>query len=191
MKKRVCPNCGNEIEDGEKFCNNCGTPIPEKEKHNFKTIGIVVACILVVVVGIGMLNSGNVNDDEFNGIEYIKVSELVKIVKEKKKLEQYTKKNIRTKGYLFRKDDEIEPDKKITEVDYVISSSAESFNNNEYIMIKSDNVGKLKNVGSLSKLTVEGTLEKNKSGVILFKVDKVLVNKKLSKEEGKRLCVKN
>lgn len=189
MKKRVCPNCGNEIEDGEKFCNNCGTPIPEKEKHNFKTIGIVVACILVVVVGIGMLNSGNVNDDEFNGIENIKVSELVKIVKEKKKLEQYTKKNIRTKGYLFRKDDEIEPDKKITEVDYVISSSAESFNNNEYIMIKSDNVGKLKNVGSLSKLTVEGTLEKNKSGVILFKVDKVLVNKKLSKEEGKKtLC---
>ena len=27
--KKVCKNCGAELEDGNRFCMNCGTPIED------------------------------------------------------------------------------------------------------------------------------------------------------------------
>ena len=67
-------------------------------------------------------------------------------------------------------------------MDYAISSSAKSFKKKNYVLIDSD---ELKNVGSLSKISMDGSLEK-KSGKIVFNVDRVTVDKKLSKEEGKK-----
>lgn len=179
MKKNVCPNCGSEINDGELFCGQCGTPIPEKKKLNFKIIGVVIACLIVLVIGIGVLGSGEEEPVT------IKADELSKIMFDDEKAKDYLDKPIKTTGYLFREDDE-EVDNKLTKDSYIICSSIDSFKKGNIVMLEYDNADQLKNVGTLSKLTLEGTLVKHESDVVFFDAEKITVDKKLTMEEGKK-----
>lgn len=172
MKKRVCPRCGNEIQKGESFCGNCGRSIPKEKDHTYIYVGVAMfVVIFIVVIGLGIL--GSESDETKNII----VDDLSEIVQDEDRAEDYLDTTIHTSGYLFRKEDELDID-----MDYAISSSAKSFKKNNYVLIDSD---ELKNVGSLSKISMDGSLEK-KSGNIVFNVDRVTVDKKLSKEEGKK-----
>lgn len=171
MKKRVCPRCGNEIQKGESFCGNCGRSIPKEKDHTYIYVGVAMfVVIFIVVIGLGLL--GSESDETKNII----VDDLSEIVQDEDRAEDYLDTTIHTSGYLFRKEDELDID-----MDYAISSSAKSFKKKNYVLIDSD---ELKNVGSLSKISMDGSLEK-KSGKIVFNVDRVTVDKKLSKEEGK------
>lgn len=172
MQKRVCPRCGNEILNGESFCGNCGRSIPKEKDHTYIYVGgAMFAVIFIVVIGLGILGS------ESNETKNIIVDDLSEIVQDKDRAEDYLDTTIHTSGYLFSKEDELDID-----MDYAISSSAKSFKKNNYVLIDSD---ELKNVGSLSKISMDGSLEK-KSGKIVFNVDRVTVDKKLSKEKGKK-----
>ena len=172
MKKRVCPRCGNEIQKGESFCGNCGSSIPKEKDHTYIYVGVAMfVVIFIVVIGLGLL--GSESDETKNII----VDDLSEIVQDEDRAEDYLDTTIHTSGYLFRKEDELDID-----MDYAISSSAKSFKKKNYVLIDSD---ELKNVGSLSKISMDGSLEK-KSGTIVFNVDRVTVDKKLSKEEGKK-----
>lgn len=172
MKKKVCPRCGNEIQNGESFCGNCGSLIPKEKDHTYIVVGVAMFIVIfIVVIGLGILGS------ESNETKNIIVDDLSEIVQDKDRAEDYLDTTIHTSGYLFRKEDELDID-----MDYAISSSAKSFKKNNYILIDSD---ELKNVGSLSKVSMDGSLEK-KSGKIVFNVESVTVDKKLSKEEGKK-----
>ena len=172
MKKRVCPRCGNEIQKGESFCGNCGSSIPKEKDHTYIYVGVAMfVVIFIVIIGLGLL--GSESDETKNII----VDDLSEIVQDEDRAEDYLDTTIHTSGYLFRKEDELDIDK-----DYAISSSAKSFKKKNYVLIDSD---ELKNVGSLSKVSMDGSLEK-KSGKIVFNVDRVTVDKKLSKEEGKK-----
>lgn len=172
MKKRVCPRCGNEIQKGESFCGNCGSSIPKEKDHTYIYVGVAMfVVIFIVIIGLGLL--GSESDETKNII----VDDLSEIVQDEDRAEDYLDTTIHTSGYLFRKEDELDIDK-----DYAISSSAKSFKKKNYVLIDSD---ELKNVGSLSKISMDGSLEK-KSGKIVFNVDRVTVDKKLSKEEGKK-----
>ena len=172
MKKRVCPRCGNEIQKGESFCGNCGRSIPKEKDHTYIYVGgAMFAVIFIVVIGLGILGS------ESNETKNIIVDDLSEIVQDEDRAEDYLDTTIHTSGYLFRKEDELDID-----MDYAISSSAKSFKKKNYVLIDSD---ELKNVGSLSKISMDGSLEK-KSGKIVFNVDRVTVDKKLSKEKGKK-----
>lgn len=172
MKKRVCPRCGNEIQKGESFCGNCGRSIPKEKDHTYIYVGVAMfVVIFIVIIGLGILGS------ESNETKNIIVDDLSEIVQDEDRAEDYLDTTIHTSGYLFRKEDELDID-----MDYAISSSAKSFKKNNYVLIDSD---ELKNVGSLSKISMDGSLEK-KSGKIVFNVDRVTVDKKLSKEEGKK-----
>ena len=172
MKKRVCPRCGNEILNGESFCGNCGRSIPKEKDHTYIYVGgAMFVVIFIVVIGLALL--GNESDETKNII----VDDLSEIVQDKDRAEDYLDTTIHTSGYLFRKEDELDID-----MDYAISSSAKSFKKKNYVLIDSD---ELKNVGSLSKISMDGSLEK-KSGKIVFNVDCVTVDKKLSKEKGKK-----
>ena len=172
MKKRVCPRCGNEIQKGESFCGNCGRSIPKEKDHTYIYVGLAMfVVIFIVIIGLGIL--GSESDETKNII----VDDLSEIVKDEDRAEDYLDTTIHTSGYLFRKEDELDID-----MDYAISSSAKSFKKKNYVLIDSD---ELKNVGSLSKISMDGSLEK-KSGNIVFNVDRVTVDKKLSKEEGKK-----
>ena len=172
MKKRVCPRCGNEILNGESFCGNCGRSIPKEKDHTYIYVGgAMFVVIFIVVIGLALL--GNESDETKNII----VDDLSEIVQDKDRAEDYLDTTIHTSGYLFRKEDKLDID-----MDYAISSSAKSFKKNNYVLIDSD---ELKNVGSLSKISMDGSLEK-KSGKIVFNVDRVTVDKKLSKEKGKK-----
>ena len=172
MKKRVCPRCGNEIQKGESFCGNCGRSIPKEKDHTYIYVGVAMfVVIFIVVIGLGLL--GSESDETKNII----VDDLSEIVQDEDRAEDYLDTTIHTSGYLFRKEDELDIDK-----DYAISSSAKSFKKKNYVLIDSD---ELKNVGSLSKVSMDGSLEK-KSGKIVFNVDRVTVDKKLSKEDGKK-----
>ena len=172
MKKRVCPRCGNEIQKGESFCGNCGSSIPKEKDHTYIYVGVAMfVVIFIVIIGLGLLGS------ESNETKNIIVDDLSEIVQDEDRAEDYLDTTIHTSGYLFRKEDELDIDK-----DYAISSSAKSFKKNNYVLIDSD---ELKNVGSLSKISMDGSLEK-KSGKIVFNVDRVTVDKKLSKEKGKK-----
>ena len=172
MKKRVCPRCGNEIQKGESFCGNCGSSIPKEKDHTYIYVGVAMfVVIFIVVIGLGLL--GSESDETKNII----VDDLSEIVQDEDRAEDYLDTTIHTSGYLFRKEDELDID-----MDYAISSSAKSFKKKNYVLIDSD---ELKNVGSLSKISMDGSLEK-KSGKIVFNVDRVTVDKKLSKEEGKK-----
>lgn len=172
MKKRVCLRCGNEIQKGESFCGNCGSSIPKEKDHTYIYVGgAMFVVIFIVVIGLGLLGS------ESNETKNIIVDDLSEIVQDEDRAEDYLDTTIHTSGYLFRKEDELDIDK-----DYAISSSAKSFKKKNYVLIDSD---ELKNVGSLSKVSMDGSLEK-KSGKIVFNVDRVTVDKKLSKEEGKK-----
>lgn len=172
MKKRVCPRCGNEIQKGESFCGNCGRSIPKEKDHTYIYVGVVMfAVIFIVVIGLGIL--GSESDETKNII----VDDLSEIVQDEDRAEDYLDTTIHTSGYLFRKEDELDID-----MDYAISSSTKSFKKKNYVLIDSD---ELKNVGSLSKISMDGSLEK-KSGKIVFNVDRVTVDKKLSKEDGKK-----
>lgn len=172
MKKRVCPRCGNEIQKGESFCRNCGNVMPKEKDHTYIYVGVAMfVVIFIVIIGLGILGS------ESNETKNIIVDDLSEIVQDKDRAEDYLDTTIHTSGYLFRKEDELDID-----MDYVISSSAKSFKKKNYVLIDSD---ELKNVGSLSKISMDGSLEK-KSGNIVFNVDRVTVDKKLSKEEGKK-----
>lgn len=179
MKKNVCPNCGSEINDGELFCGQCGIPIPEKKKLNFKIIGVAIACLIVLVIGIGVLGSGEEEPVT------IKADELSKIMFDDEKTKDYLDKPIKTTGYLFREDDE-EADNKLTKDSYIICSSIDSFKKGDIVMLEYDNADQLKNVGTLSKLTLEGTLVKHESDVVFFDAEKITVDKKLTIEEGKK-----
>lgn len=179
MKKNVCPNCGSEINDGELFCGQCGTPIPEEKKLNFKIIGVVIACLIVLVIGIGVLGSGEEEPVT------IKADELSKIMLDDEKAKDYLDKPIKTTGYLFREDDE-EADNKLTKDSYIICSSIDSFKKGDIVMLEYDNADQLKNVGTLSKLTLEGILVKHESDVVFFDAEKITVDKKLTIEEGKK-----
>lgn len=181
MKKRICPNCGNEIEEGEKFCNNCGTPIPEKKKMNLKIIGIAIACLVVLVVGIGVLSGG---EEE---TLVIKPDKLSKIMLDNEKAKNYLDKPIKTTGYLIRDDDE-EIENKLTDDSYVICSGIDGLKKGNIVLLENKNIGKLKKLGSFSKLTVEGKIVQHKSDdFALFNVEKVTINKKLTKKEGKKV----
>ena len=172
MKNRVCPRCGNEIQKGESFCGNCGSSIPKEKDHTYIYVGVAMfVVIFIVVIGLGILGS------ESNETKNIIVDDLSEIVQDEDRAEDYLDTTIHTSGYLFRKEDELDID-----MDYAISSSAKSFKKKNYVLIDSD---ELKNVGSLSKISMDGSLEK-KSGNIVFNVDRVTVDKKLSKEEGKK-----
>lgn len=172
MKKRVCPRCGNEIQKGESFCGNCGRSIPKEKDHTYIYVGVAMfVVIFIVIIGLGLL--GSESDETKNII----VDDLTEIVQDKDRAEDYLDTTIHTSGYLFRKEDELDID-----MDYAISSSAKSFKKKNYVLIDSD---ELKNVGSLSKISMDGSLEK-KSGKIVFNVDRVTVDKKLSKEKGKK-----
>lgn len=172
MKKRVCPRCGNEIQKGESFCGNCGRSIPKEKDNTYIYVGVAMfVVIFIVIIGLGLL--GSESDETKNII----VDDLSEIVQDEDRAEDYLDTTIHTSGYLFRKEDELDID-----MDYAISSSAKSFKKNNYVLIDSD---ELKNVGSLSKISMDGSLEK-KSGKIVFNVDRVTVDKKLSKEEGKK-----
>ena len=172
MKKRVCPRCGNEIQKGESFCGNCGRSIPKEKDHTYIYVGVAMfVVIFIVVIGLGLL--GSESDETKNII----VDDLSEIVQDEDRAEDYLDTTIHTSGYLFRKEDELDIDK-----DYAISSSTKSFKKKNYVLIDSD---ELKNVGSLSKISMDGSLEK-KSGKIVFNVDCVTVDKKLSKKEGKK-----
>ena len=124
-----------------------------------------------MIIGLGILGS------ESNETKNIIVDDLSEIVQDEDRAEDYLDTTIHTSGYLFRKEDELDID-----MDYAISSSAKSFKKKNYVLIDSD---ELKNVGSLSKISMDGSLEK-KSGNIVFNVDRVTVDKKLSKEKGKK-----
>lgn len=172
MKKRVCPRCGNEIQKGESFCGNCGSSIPKEKDHTYIYVGVAMfVVIFIVIIGLGLL--GSESDETKNII----VDDLSEIVQDEDRAEDYLDTTIHTSGYLFRKEDELDID-----MDYAISSSAKSFKKKNYVLIDSD---ELKNVGSLSKISMDGSLEK-KSGTIVFNVDRVTVDKKLSKKEGKK-----
>ena len=172
MKKRVCPRCGNEIQKGESFCGNCGSSIPKEKDHTYIYVGgAMFVVIFIVIIGLGILGS------ESNETKNIIVDDLSEIVQDEDRAEDYLDTTIHTSGYLFRKEDELDID-----MDYAISSSAKSFKKKNYVLIDSD---ELKNVGSLSKISMDGSLEK-KSGNIVFNVDRVTVDKKLSKEKGKK-----
>ena len=172
MKKRVCPRCGNEIQKGESFCGNCGRSIPKEKDHTYIYVGgAMFVVIFIVIIGLGILGS------ESNETKNIIVDDLSEIVQDEDRAEDYLDTTIHTSGYLFRKEDELDID-----MDYAISSSAKSFKKKNYVLIDSD---ELKNVGSLSKISMDGSLEK-KSGNIVFNVDRVTVDKKLSKEKGKK-----
>ena len=172
MKKRVCPRCGNEIQKGESFCGNCGSSIPKEKDHTYIYVGVTMFVVtFIVIIGLGLL--GSESDETKNII----VDDLSEIVKDEDRAEDYLDTTIHTSGYLFRKEDELDID-----MDYAISSSAKSFKKKNYVLIDSD---ELKNVGSLSKISMDGSLEK-KSGKIVFNVDCVTVDKKLSKKEGKK-----
>ena len=172
MKKRVCPRCGNEIQKGESFCGNCGSSIPKEKDHTYIYVGVAMfVVIFIVIIGLGLL--GSESDETKNII----VDDLSEIVQDEDRAEDYLDTTIHTSGYLFRKEDELDID-----MDYAISSSAKSFKKKNYVLIDSD---ELKNVGSLSKISMDGSLEK-KSGKIVFNVDRVTVDKKLSKEKGKK-----
>ena len=172
MKKRVCPRCGNEIQKGESFCGNCGSSIPKEKDHTCIYVGVAMfVVIFIVIIGLGLL--GSESDETKNII----VDDLSEIVQDEDRAEDYLDTTIHTSGYLFRKEDELD-----IEMDYAISSSAKSFKKKNYVLIDSD---ELKNVGSLSKISMDGSLEK-KSGKIVFNVDRVTVDKKLSKEDGKK-----
>ena len=172
MKKRVCPRCGNEIQKGESFCGNCGSSIPKEKDHTYIYVGVAMfVVIFIVVIGLGILGS------ESNETKNIIVDDLSEIVQDEDRAEDYLDTTIHTSGYLFRKEDELDID-----MDYAISSSAKSFKKKNYVLIDSD---ELKNMGSLSKISMDGSLEK-KSGKIVFNVDRVTVDKKLSKEDGKK-----
>ena len=172
MKKRVCPRCGNEIQKGESFCGNCGSSIPKEKDHTCIYVGVAMfVVIFIVIIGLGLL--GSESDETKNII----VDDLSEIVQDEDRAEDYLDTTIHTSGYLFRKEDELD-----IEMDYAISSSAKSFKKKNYVLIDSD---ELKNVGSLSKISMDGSLEK-KSGNIGFNVDRVTVDKKLSKEDGKK-----
>ena len=172
MKKRVCPRCGNEIQKGESFCGNCGSSIPKEKDHTYIYVGVAMfVVIFIVIIGLGLL--GSESDETKNII----VDDLSEIVQDEDRAEDYLDTTIHTSGYLFRKEDELDID-----MDYAISSSAKSFKKKNYVLIDSD---ELKNVGSLSKISMDGSLEK-KSGKIVFNVDRVTVDKKLSKEDGKK-----
>ena len=172
MKKRVCPRCGNEIQKGESFCGNCGRSIPKEKDHTYIYVGgAMFVVIFIVIIGLGLL--GSESDETKNII----VDDLSEIVQDEDRAEDYLDTTIHTSGYLFHKEDELDID-----MDYAISSSAKSFKKKNYVLIDSD---ELKNVGSLSKVSMYGSLEK-KSGNIVFNVDRVTVDKKLSKEDGKK-----
>lgn len=172
MKKRVCPRCGNEIQKGESFCRNCGNVLPKEKDHTYILVGVAMfVVIFIVIIGLGILGS------EYDETKNIIVDDLSEIVQDEDRAEDYLDTTIHTSGYLFRKEDELDID-----MDYAISSSAKSFKKKNYVLIDSD---ELKNVGSLSKVSMDGSLEK-KSGKIVFNVDRVTVDKKLSKEEGKK-----
>lgn len=172
MQKRVCPRCGNEIQKGESFCRNCGNVMPKEKDHTYILVGVAMfVVIFIVIIGLGLLGS------ESNETKNIIVDDLSEIVQDEDRAEDYLDTTIHTSGYLFRKEDELDID-----MDYAISSSAKSFKKKNYVLIDSD---ELKNVGSLSKISMDGSLEK-KSGNIVFNVDRVIVDKKLSKEEGKK-----
>lgn len=172
MKNRVCPRCGNEIQKGESFCRNCGNVMPKEKDHTYIYVGVAMfVVIFIVIIGLGIL--GSESDETKNII----VDDLSEIVQDEDRAEDYLNTTIHTSGYLFRKEDELDID-----MDYAISSSAKSFKKKNYVLIDSD---ELKNVGSLSKVSMDGSLEK-KSGKIVFNVDCVTVDKKLSKEEGKK-----
>lgn len=172
MKKRVCPRCGNEIQKGESFCRNCGNVMPKEKDNTYIYVGLAMfVVVFIVIIGLGILGS------ESNETKNIIVDDLSEIVQDEDRAEDYLDTTIHTSGYLFRKEDELDID-----MDYAISSSAKSFKKKNYVLIDSD---ELKNVGSLSKISMDGSLEK-KSGKIVFNVDRVTVDKKLSKEEGKK-----
>ncbi len=172
MKKRVCPRCGNEIQKGESFCRNCGNVMPKEKDNTYIYVGVAMfVVIFIVIIGLGILGS------ESNETKNIIVDDLSEIVQDEDRAEDYLDTTIHTSGYLFRKEDELDID-----MDYAISSSAKSFKKKNYVLIDSD---ELKNVGSLSKISMDGSLEK-KSGTIVFNVDRVTVDKKLSKEKGKK-----
>lgn len=172
MKKRVCPRCGNEIQKGESFCRNCGNVMPKEKDHTYIYVGVAMfVVIFIVIIGLGILGS------EYDETKNIIVDDLSEIVQDEDRAEDYLDTTIHTSGYLFRKEDELDID-----MDYAISSSAKSFKKKNYVLIDSD---ELKNVGSLSKISMDGSLEK-KSGNIVFNVDRVTVDKKLSKEKGKK-----
>lgn len=172
MKKRVCPRCGNEIQKGESFCRNCGNVMPKEKDNTYIYVGLAMfVVVFIVIIGLGILGS------ESNETKNIILDDLSEIVQDEDRAEDYLDTTIHTSGYLFRKEDELDID-----MDYAISSSAKSFKKKNYVLIDSD---ELKNVGSLSKISMDGSLEK-KSGNIVFNVDRVTVDKKLSKKEGKK-----
>ena len=55
-----CPNCGNKLNDNDKFCTKCGFNMKEEESEHKLPLGpvivIIVAVMAIAVSGIFMFN---------------------------------------------------------------------------------------------------------------------------------------
>lgn len=64
MSKRYCEKCGTELPEDAEFCPKCGEPVkpdendsyeeePSESDHSGKTIGIIIAVIVIAAICIG------------------------------------------------------------------------------------------------------------------------------------------
>lgn len=182
--KKICAKCGEQLEDGALYCTHCGKKVSVNKNDNnnlVKIIGIVIGCVLIVlsVVTIFMLNDSK---------ETVVMSpdELCKIIKDDAKLSQYMEKNIETTGYIIRGDDNTNDSIKLDADNLAITSSAENFFNDNFVLFKPDSSKSVENVGSFSEVQLNGSLEKEGSDIYL-KTEKITVEDKKTISEGKSL----
>ncbi len=67
-----CPNCGNEINENQKFCSSCGTNLENndnkflKQIHNFKLFSnpLIITAIIMTIIAGGFVYAINSNTNE-------------------------------------------------------------------------------------------------------------------------------
>lgn len=185
MKKRICSHCNHEIETNASFCSVCGRELPKEKDHTYILVGIIMFLVLLAgCTGVSLLGSDS------GSTKNMIVDDLCEIVQDEERAEDYLDTTIHTSGYLFRKDDQIKGLSENIDTGYAISSSAKHFKKKNYVLFELDNVDELNDVGSLSKVSMDGCLKKQSSGRIIFSVDSISVDKKVSKKEGRANLIK-